>query len=43
MARATTGLEGIGLRKGSNGGIWEWTSTPFEGHAGLVPTKIFPG
>lgn len=29
--------------KGSNGGVWEWTSTPFESHPGLVPTDIFTG
>lgn len=40
--RATTGLpehEG----KGSNGGVWEWTSTVFDTHPGLVPTKLFTG
>lgn len=29
--------------KGSNGGVWEWTSTLFDTHDGLVPTNIFPG
>ncbi|EGO00865.1 hypothetical protein SERLA73DRAFT_105312 [Serpula lacrymans var. lacrymans S7.3] len=38
----TTGCEEFGGR-GSNGGVWEWTSTLFDGHDGLVPTKHFPG
>ncbi|EIN06452.1 hypothetical protein PUNSTDRAFT_105460 [Punctularia strigosozonata HHB-11173 SS5] len=29
--------------RGSNGGVWEWTSTLFESHDGLAPTNIFPG
>lgn len=29
--------------RGSNGGVWEWTSTVLEDHDGLVPTKLFPG
>ncbi|KAH8827940.1 C-type lectin protein [Flagelloscypha sp. PMI_526] len=29
--------------KGSNGGVWEWTSTKLANHAGLVPTKLFTG
>nr|KAF8995500.1 C-type lectin protein [Cyathus striatus] len=29
--------------KGSNGGVWEWTSTLFDGHNGLSPTKLFTG
>ncbi|KAI6046415.1 C-type lectin protein [Pisolithus marmoratus] len=39
---ATTGQEKLGSR-GSNGGIWEWTSTPFSSHEGLFPTDHFPG
>lgn len=39
---ATAGLEENGGR-GTNGGVWEWTSTPFDGHNGLSPTKHFPG
>ncbi|KAI5118277.1 hypothetical protein M0805_006019 [Coniferiporia weirii] len=27
----------------SNGGVWEWTSTAFDGHTGLSPTQHFPG
>lgn len=38
---ATMGLGEGG--KGSNGGVWEWTSTVIENHDGLVPTKLFPG
>jgi len=29
--------------RGSNGGVWEWTTTVFEGHEGLVPTDQFTG
>jgi len=29
--------------KGSNGGVWEWTSTVFDTHEGLVPTDLFTG
>ncbi|KDQ27645.1 hypothetical protein PLEOSDRAFT_1064958 [Pleurotus ostreatus PC15] len=39
---ATTGLEQYGGR-GSNGGVWEWTSTLFDNHDGLVPTNLFTG
>ncbi|KAG6885414.1 hypothetical protein C0993_001930 [Termitomyces sp. T159_Od127] len=39
---ATTGLE-CNDGKGSNGGVWEWTSTLFEAHEGLSPTKLFTG
>ncbi|KAG7090977.1 hypothetical protein E1B28_010044 [Marasmius oreades] len=39
---ATAGLE-ANSGKGSNGGVWEWTSTLFEIHNGLVPTKLFTG
>ncbi|KAI5890367.1 uncharacterized protein SCHCODRAFT_02669525 [Schizophyllum commune H4-8] len=28
---------------GSNGGVWEWTSTAFDTHPGLAPTQLFPG
>jgi formylglycine-generating enzyme required for sulfatase activity len=39
---ATAGLDEM-QGKGSNGGVWEWTSTLFDTHDGLVPTDIFPG
>ncbi|KAF6760178.1 DUF323 domain-containing protein [Ephemerocybe angulata] len=26
--------------KGTNGGVWEWTSTKFDTHEGLVPTNL---
>ncbi|RDB29897.1 Ergothioneine biosynthesis protein 1 [Hypsizygus marmoreus] len=39
---ATMGLEENG-GKGSNGGVWEWTSTLFDTHEGLSPTKLFTG
>jgi formylglycine-generating enzyme required for sulfatase activity len=39
---ATTGNEENG-GIGSNGGVWEWTATLFDGHEGLVPTKHFTG
>jgi hypothetical protein len=40
--RATTGLEEY-AGKGSNGGVWEWTSTVFDTHEGLSPTNLFTG
>ncbi|KAK1229139.1 hypothetical protein PQX77_007809 [Marasmius sp. AFHP31] len=39
---ATAGLK-VNEGKGSNGGVWEWTSTLFDNHDGLVPTKLFTG
>ena len=36
------GLDQFGGR-GSNGGVWEWTTTTFDNHEGLVPTKLFTG
>lgn len=39
---ATTGCELNGGR-GGNGGVWEWTTTVFDGHEGFVPTKLFTG
>ncbi|KAF9268739.1 hypothetical protein L218DRAFT_970017 [Marasmius fiardii PR-910] len=39
---ATAGLK-ANAGKGSNGGVWEWTSTHFDNHDGLVPTKLFTG
>ncbi|KAF7375903.1 hypothetical protein MSAN_00004700 [Mycena sanguinolenta] len=39
---ATTGIESEG-GKGSNGGIWEWTTTLFDTHDDLVPTNLFTG
>jgi formylglycine-generating enzyme required for sulfatase activity len=38
--RASCGADGKG---GINGGVWEWTSTVFDTHAGFEPTEIFPG
>ncbi|KAG9311989.1 C-type lectin protein [Chiua virens] len=32
-----------GPGKGTNGGIWEWTSTLLANHEGLFPTTHFPG
>ncbi|KAH9843532.1 C-type lectin protein [Rhodofomes roseus] len=29
--------------RGSNGGVWEWTSTLFDKHEGFAGTAIFPG
>jgi len=29
--------------RGSNGGVWEWTTTVFDTHEGLVPTNLFTG
>lgn len=28
---------------GHNGGVWEWTSTPFEGYEGFVTSRLYPG
>jgi len=39
---ATTGGEKDGGR-GSNGGVWEWTSTVFDKVDGFVPSKLYPG
>ena len=38
---ATTGGEGDG--RGHNGGVWEWTSTEFDGYEGFVPSSRYPG
>jgi formylglycine-generating enzyme required for sulfatase activity len=38
---ATTGGEGGG--RGHNGGVWEWTSTEFNGYKGFVPLSLYPG
>ncbi|KAF9651042.1 hypothetical protein BDM02DRAFT_3154603 [Thelephora ganbajun] len=39
---ATAGGPANGGR-GSNGGVWEWTSTVFDTHDSFVGTGIFPG
>ncbi|KAJ7076893.1 C-type lectin protein [Mycena belliarum] len=39
---ANAGLASQGGR-GSNGGVWEWTTSLFENHEGLVPTNLFVG
>jgi formylglycine-generating enzyme required for sulfatase activity len=39
---ATAGGEQDGGR-GSNGGVWEWTTTVFDGHEGMIPTNHFTG
>lgn len=39
---ATTGRERSG-GKGSNGGVWEWTSTTFDKYEGFVPSTLYPG
>ncbi|KAJ6558463.1 C-type lectin protein [Mycena vulgaris] len=39
---ASAGMKSQGGR-GSNGGVWEWTTTLFDNHAGLVPTNLFVG
>lgn len=28
---------------GSNGGVWEWSSTKLDNHDGLSPTNLFTG
>jgi len=42
LYRGTMGVEAY-HGKGSNGGVWEWTSTTFDNHEGLVPTQFFTG
>lgn len=39
---ATAGLDQFDGR-GSNGGVWEWTTTIFDNHQDLVPTQLFTG
>ncbi|KAF8073937.1 DUF323 domain-containing protein [Lyophyllum atratum] len=39
---ATTGGE-RSAGKGSNGGVWEWTSTSFDNYDGFVPSGLYPG
>ncbi|KAF9464118.1 DUF323 domain-containing protein [Collybia nuda] len=39
---ATTGIE-RSAGKGSNGGVWEWTSTTFNDYDGFVPSTLYPG
>ncbi|SJL07664.1 related to TAD2-tRNA-specific adenosine deaminase 2 [Armillaria ostoyae] len=39
---ATTGGERDGGR-GSNGGVWEWTSTLFDKYDGFAPSALYPG
>ncbi|THU89377.1 hypothetical protein K435DRAFT_802795 [Dendrothele bispora CBS 962.96] len=39
---ATAGMKDNG-GKGSNGGVWEWTTSVFDTHEGLVPTNLFTG
>ncbi|KAF8964415.1 hypothetical protein BDZ97DRAFT_1919098 [Flammula alnicola] len=39
---ATTGGEQCG-GKGSNGGVWEWTSTVFDKVEEFEPSKLYPG
>ena len=39
---ATAGTTENGGR-GSNGGVWEWSSTLLDDHEGFEGTTIFPG
>ncbi|KAF9562588.1 DUF323 domain-containing protein [Agrocybe pediades] len=39
---ATTGGERNG-GKGTNGGVWEWTSTVFDKVEGFIPSELYPG
>jgi hypothetical protein len=36
----TTGAE---RGRGTNGGVWEWTSTVFDRHEGFVGSELYPG
>ncbi|KIY63926.1 hypothetical protein CYLTODRAFT_425697 [Cylindrobasidium torrendii FP15055 ss-10] len=38
---ATTGADSSG--KGSNGGVWEWTSTVFDAEPGFQASLLYPG
>jgi len=29
--------------KGTNGGVWEWTSTVWDKYDGFTPSKLYPG
>ena len=40
--RATTGWE-RNNGKGTNGGVWEWTSTEFGKVDGFVTSELYPG
>jgi formylglycine-generating enzyme required for sulfatase activity len=39
---STAGVDKHGGR-GHNGGVWEWTSTVFDGYEGFVPSVLYPG
>ncbi|KAG6917055.1 hypothetical protein DXG01_004027 [Tephrocybe rancida] len=39
---ATTGGE-RSAGKGTNGGVWEWTSTVFDKYDGFAPSELYPG
>ncbi|KIY47486.1 DUF323 domain-containing protein [Fistulina hepatica ATCC 64428] len=39
---ATTGTKRNGGR-GTNGGVWEWTSTVLDSYEGFQPSKLYPG
>ncbi|KAJ7690691.1 C-type lectin protein [Mycena rosella] len=39
---SSAGMDSEGGR-GSNGGVWEWTTSLFDNHDGLVPTDLFVG
>ncbi|KAF5388839.1 hypothetical protein D9757_005606 [Collybiopsis confluens] len=40
---APTAGSSLSSPRGTNGGVWEWTSTFFASHPGLVPTNLFTG
>ncbi|KIK68974.1 hypothetical protein GYMLUDRAFT_153104 [Collybiopsis luxurians FD-317 M1] len=40
---APTAGASVSSPRGTNGGVWEWTSTFFASHPGLVPTNLFTG
>lgn len=39
---ATTG-QGRGSGRGTNGGVWEWTSTVLDKTEGFVSSTLYPG
>ncbi|KAG0143584.1 hypothetical protein CROQUDRAFT_48628 [Cronartium quercuum f. sp. fusiforme G11] len=42
-ARGPTKDEDGTWRGGMNGGVWEWTGTPFDRHEGFESSSIYPG
>ena len=41
--RVHSATTGGGDGRGHNGGVWEWTSTVFDGYEGFEPSTLYPG